>query len=121
MLINRILLGSVAFGVSFVVGLLANPGKMDKALITGALAGTAGVAGALVTDKQRTKREKLYKNSLSAQIQELEGHQTQLQQSLSSVAASKKEAEASIDALQVERGQLMGRVSELNKQRDELN
>lgn len=121
MLINRILLGSVAFGVSFVFGLLANPGKMDKALITGAIAVPASFAGALVADRQRTKREKLYKNSLHAQIQELEGHQTHLQQSLSSVAATKQEAESSIDALQIERGQLLGRVSELNKQRDELN
>ncbi len=116
---NRILLGSVAFGISFLLGLLANR-DITKALLTGVIAIPATYTGAMIADKRRIYQEKLLRGSLQNQIEELAAEQTQLYQSLAAATATRQEVEASINALQGERSHLLNRVSELHIQRNEL-
>lgn len=116
---NRFLLGSVAFGVSFLLGLLANR-DITKALLTGVIAIPATYTGAMIADKRRIYQEKLLRGSLQNQIEELVEEQTQLYQSLAAATATRQEVEASINALQSERSHLLSRVSELHIQRNEL-
>lgn len=118
-LANRILLGSVAFGVSFGLGLLANR-NLNQALLAGIITVPATYIGVAIADKRRAYQERLLKNSLHIQIQELEAEEVQLYQSLSAATATRHEVEASINALQSERSYLLNRVSELHSQRNEL-
>lgn len=117
--VNRILLGSVAFSVSFLLGLLVNR-DINKALLTGAITVPATYAGATIAEKRRIYQEKLLRGSLQNQIQELLEEENQLYQSLASATATRQEVEASINALQGERSQLLNRVSDLHLQRNEL-
>src|SRR5919199_1042176 len=117
--VNRILLGSVAFSVSFVLGLLANR-DINKALLTGVITVPGTYAGSAIAEKRRIYQEKLLRGSLQNQIQELEEEESQLYQSLASATATRQEVEASINALQGERSQLLNRVSDLHIQRNEL-
>lgn len=116
---NRILLGSVAFSVSFVLGLLANR-DINKALLAGIITVPGTYAGAAIVEKRRIYQEKLLRGSLQNQIQELEEEEHQLYQSLAAATATRQEVEASINALQGERSQLLNRVSDLHLQRNEL-
>ncbi|HBY77407.1 MAG TPA: hypothetical protein DEG47_10495, partial [Cyanobacteria bacterium UBA11148] len=116
-LVNRILLGAIAFGVSFGIGLFTNP---NQALLNGAITVLASYTGVLVADKQRIKQEKLLKGSLRNQIQEFQEEETRLYELVSEAIATKQELEASINALQSERSQILYRVSELHTQRNEL-
>lgn len=118
-LANRILLCSVAFGVSSILGLLANR-DFQKALLTGVITVPAAYAGTAIADNRRIKQEKLLRNSLQNQIEALEEEEIQLYQSLSAATTTRQDVEASINALQAERSQLLGRVSELHHQRNEL-
>lgn len=117
--VNRILLGSVAFSVSFVLGLVANR-DINKALLTGVITVPGTYAGAAIVEKRRIYQEKLLRGSLQNQIQELEEEESQLYQSLAAATATRQEVEASINALQSERSQLLNRVSDLHLQRNEL-
>jgi chromosome segregation ATPase len=116
---NRILLGSVAFSVSFVLGLLANR-DLTKALLTGIITIPGTYAGAAIADRRRIYQERLVKGSLQNQIQELVDEESQLYQSLAAATATRQEVEASINALQGERSQLLNRVSDLHAQRNDL-
>lgn len=117
--VNRILLGSVAFSVSFLLGLLMNR-DINKALLTGVITVPATYAGVTIAEKRRISQEKLLRGSLQNQIQELLEEENQLYQSLASATATRQEVEASINALQGERSQLLNRVSDLHIQRNEL-
>lgn len=118
-LANRILLGSVAFGVSFGLGLLANR-NLNQALLAGIITVPATYIGVAIADKRRAYQERLLRSSLQIQIQDLEAEEAQLYQSLSAATATRHEVEASINALQSERSYLLNRVSELHTQRNEL-
>ena len=117
--VNRILLGSVAFSVSFLLGLLVNR-DINKALLTGVITVPGTFAGAAIAEKRRIYQEKLLRGSLQNQIQELLEEENQLYESLASATATRQEVEASINALQGERSQLLNRVSDLHIQRNEL-
>lgn len=117
--VNRILLSSVAFSVSFLLGLLANR-DISKALLTGIITLPATYAGVAIADRRRIYQEKLLRGSLQHQIQELQDEYTHLYQSLASATATRQEVEASINALQGERAHLLNRVSELHAQRNQL-
>jgi chromosome segregation ATPase len=117
--VNRILLGSVAFSVSFCLGLLANR-DLQKALLTGAITVPATYAGTLIADKRQINQERLLRGDLESEIQELEEEEAQLYESLYAATATRQEVEASINALQSERSQLLNRVSDLHSQRNEL-
>jgi chromosome segregation ATPase len=116
---NQILLGSVAFGVSFILGLGMNR-DISKALLTGIITVPAAYAGVFIAEKRRISQEKLLRSYLHNQIQELEAEEAQLYHSLASATATRQEIEASINALHGERVQLLGRVSELHNQRNKL-
>lgn len=116
---NQIFMGSVAFSVSFVVGLLTTS-NLSKGLLTGTITGITTCAGATIAEKRRIHQEKLLRGSLQNQIQELVEEENQLYQSLASATATRQEVEASINALQGERSQLLNRVSELHSQRNEM-
>jgi chromosome segregation ATPase len=117
--VNRILLGSVAFSVSFLLGLLVNR-DINKALLTGVITVPGTFAGAAIAEKRRIYQEKLLRGSLQNQIQELLEEENQLYESLASATATRQEVEASINALQGERSQLLNRVSDLHLQRNDL-
>jgi chromosome segregation ATPase len=117
--VNRILLGSVAFSVSFLLGLLVNR-DINKALLTGVITVPATYAGAAIVEKRRISQEKLLRGSLQNQIQELLEEENQLYESLASATTTRQEVEASINALQGERSQLLNRVSDLHLQRNDL-
>lgn len=117
--VNRILLGSVAFSVSFLLGLLVNR-DINKALLTGVITVPATYAGAAIIEKRRIYQEKLLRGSLQNQIQELLEEENQLYESLASATTTRQEVEASINALQGERSQLLNRVSDLHLQRNDL-
>lgn len=117
--VNQIVLGSVAFCISFGLGLLANR-DFTKALLTGAITIPATYAGIIVSSRRRTNQEKWIRASLLSQIQELEDEENQLQQSLYTATVTRQQIEASINALQSERTQLLNRVSELHFKRNEL-
>ncbi|HEY9633862.1 MAG TPA: tellurite resistance TerB C-terminal domain-containing protein [Coleofasciculaceae cyanobacterium] len=117
--VNQILLGSVAFSVSFGLGLLANR-DLNKALLAGVITVPAAYAGVVIVDKRRLKQEKWARVSLLNQIQELEEEENQLYQSLYAATSTRQQIEASINALQSERSHLLNRVSDLHHQRNEL-
>ena len=75
---NKILISSLAFGVSFGVGMLISDKNINQSLVTGGLAGTAGLIGASVA---RTKKEELPEGINS--LEELKAKETELQKSLS--------------------------------------
>ena len=116
---NRIVLGSVAFGVSFGLGLIANR-DFKKAWLTGLITLPASYVGTVVAEQRRTNQEKLIRAALQNQVQVLEGQQTLVHQSLYAATATRQEVEASINALQGERSNLLSRVSELHNQRNAL-
>ncbi|MBE9125482.1 MULTISPECIES: tellurite resistance TerB C-terminal domain-containing protein [unclassified Coleofasciculus] len=116
-LVNQILLGAVAFAVSFGIGLFTNP---NKALLNGAITVVASSVGAMVAEKRRLEQEKRHKHSLLNQIQDFEEEESLLYESLSKAMAIEHQLEASVSALQGERSQLLHRISELHTQRNEL-
>ena len=118
-LVNQLLLGSVAFSISFILGLLVHRDSY-KAFLTGGVTVTACYAAATVTNRRRTHQEQQDRDSLSSQIQSLEKKETQISQSLTSATALQQELEASIKALQTERTQLLHRITELHCQRNSL-
>ena len=116
--VNWVVLGSVTFVVSLILGLLLN---REKVLLTGAIAVSAGYVGAVVAEKRRINQEKRLRGSLEHEIQILEEEEIQLLESLSAATATRHEVEASINALQAERSQLLNRVSELHDQRSKIH
>ena len=118
-LVNQLFLGSIAFSISFILGLLAHR-NLAKALLTGVITVPACYSAATVVNRRRRQQEKQTHYSLYSQIQLLERKETQLYQTLASAAEIKQELEASVHALQVERNQLLHRVSELHCQRNGL-
>lgn len=118
--VNQIFFGSVAFGVSFGIGLLANR-DLNKALLTGAITIPATYAGAVITDKRRTNQEKLLRGSLRNQVQELEQQQIKLHQTLSAKTAELQKKETNRNFLQTELGQLQNQIAEQLHLKEGLN
>lgn len=116
--VNWVVLGSVTFVVSLILGLLLN---RDKVILTGAIAVSAGYVGAVIAEKRRINQGKRLRGSLENEIQVLEAEEIQLLESLSAATATRQEVEASINALQAERSQLLNRVSELHDQRSKIH
>lgn len=119
-LVNRIMLGSVAFCVSFGLGLLTNR-SWERALLTGLITIPACYAAYFVSGRRGTNQEKLLRNKLPTNIKELVSQREQLHRSLYLTHTTLKQLEASVNTLQIERSQLLNRVSELHNQREGLN
>jgi chromosome segregation ATPase len=114
---NRLFVGSVAFGASFLVGLLLHR-NFRTALLTGTLAGAATSVGAVVADSRRFHRGQWRIDFLEKEIRALEAEELELLDLLSEVSVTKQQLEASIGALHGERTQLLARVGELHNQRN---
>ena len=99
---NRILLSSVAFSVSFFIGLVANR-DFGKALLTGVITVPATYAGTLVVENKQRKQ----KNFLLNEIQAIDGERQDLEEHLY--------------YLQSSLNQLNLQVTERHNQRDVLN
>lgn len=108
---NWIVLGSVAFGVSVCLSLLANR-DITKAFFTGAITIPATYIGAVIIHKRRIYQEKLLINSLHSQIQELEWRKADLNEFLLAALTEEQEVEASINSLESELHYLRSQVSE---------
>ena len=53
--VNKILLSSLAFGVSFGIGMLFSDGNFKKALAVGGIGGVSVFAGTVITDKEQNE------------------------------------------------------------------
>lgn len=114
-LANHIILGTVAFSVSVSIGLFTNP---EKVLLNGVITVLASSAGSIVANKRLMKQEKRHIGSLLNQIEEFEAEKSLIYESVSQGMEAKQQLEASINALQIERSQLLIRVSQLHEQRN---
>jgi hypothetical protein len=125
--INKVLLSSVAFGVSFGIGMLVSENKIKNALTTGALAATAGFAGTLVSDakhreaeRKKADGENLVEDSLPTGVHELKSQEDGLHQSIAEATMRMQEVETGINSLQTEHAQLLENISDLNSQKQQL-
>lgn len=118
--INKVLLSSVAFGVSFGIGMLISKADIKNALTTGALAATAGFAGTLVSERKKADGENSVEDSLSTGVRELKIQEDRLHQSITEATMRMEEVEASINSLQTEHAQLVENISDLNSQKQQL-
>ena len=118
--INQLVLGSVAFGVSFGIGLFVLR-NFREALLAGVITVPSTYAGVIIAKQNRLRQERQLRFHLYDEIQELEAEEVQLQQSLSAAAEIIQEVEARNYALQTESNHLLNRVSELHNQRNSLH
>lgn len=89
---NRLLLlGSVAFGVSFGLSLLVNR-HIKTAFLTGLITVPATFSGVVAVNRKQKTQQKRTLTALQAQIHRLKKRETQMNQSLlASAARSKRE------------------------------
>lgn len=120
MLKNPFLLVSVAFGVSFSLSLVVKR-DIKTAFLTGLITVPATFSGVVaVTSKQRTQ-QKLTLTDLEGQIYQLEGWETQLNQSLLALAAEKQRTETNINFLKTELSQLYVKNTEQRSYQQQLS
>lgn len=115
-IINWLVLGSIAFGVSFFLSLMASQ-DFGKAFFTGIVTIPATFAGAVVIHKRRLHRERRFRNSLISQIQELEAHKEDMNQYIFDALSEEQGLEASINNLKSELNYLRTQVAEGYNQR----
>jgi chromosome segregation ATPase len=123
---NRILLCSVALGVSCGIGLIVSR-ELGKALITAAIATTASFIGATVVDRKTLKQERIIRNSyknkvqaLENEISQLESYENQLRQSLMTTTNVKQEIEVSLNDLIIEKKNLINQIEQLSKKQEAI-
>lgn len=117
---NWLVLGSVAFGVSLCLSLIASQ-DFGKAFFTGVITIPATYAAAVVIHKRRLNREKRFRNSLVNQIQELEAYQEDMNQYLVDALSEEQGLEASINNLKSELNYLRSQVSDFYNQRKSIS
>lgn len=117
---NRLLLlGSVAFGVSFSLSLLVNR-NIKTAFLTGLITVPATFSGLVVVNRiQRTQRHRTL-TALQTQIHRLKKRETQLNQFFSASATEKQRAEANLNFLKSELSQLYIQTSEQRSYQQQL-
>jgi chromosome segregation ATPase len=113
MISNRLILGIVAFGVSFGISLVLS-WDFGKAILTGIITVPATYLAALYVDKRRRNHEMLILDSLHRRIKELET-------SKSRMIAESNQLEILHTSLYTETKQLQNQALERRKQRDILN
>ncbi len=117
---NQILLGAVAFSVSFCVTLVVNR-DIKQAFFTGLTTVPATYSATVIINRRRINQGKGLIDSLQEQILELEEYKTDLNQFVCEALAEEQEVEASINALQSELDHLRTKLSEGYNQRKEQN
>ena len=117
---NQMLLGAVAFGVSFCVTFVVNR-DVRQAGFTGLITVPATYSATMLINLRRIKQGKRLVNSLEAQVLELEEYKIDLNQFIGEVLAEEQEVEASIYALQGELDHLRIKLSQGYNQKKEQN
>lgn len=117
---NWIVLGLVAFGVSFCLSLIANR-DIGKAMLTAVITIPATYAGSVVIHKRRISHDKRFRNSLQSKIQELEAYKEDLNEYLFEALAEEQAIEANLNTLKSELNYLRGQVSEGYNQRKSIS
>lgn len=117
---NCLLLGSVAFGVSFSLSVLVNR-DIKTALLTGLITVPASFSGLVaVNRRQRTQRHRTL-TALQTQIHQLKKRETQLNQFFSANATEKQRAEVDLNFLKTELSQLYIQTSEQRSYKQQLS
>ena len=117
---NQILLGAVAFSVSFCVTLVVNR-DIKPAFFTGLITVPATYTATVIVNRRRINHGKMLIESLQNQILELEEYKTDLSQFVYEALAEEQEVEASINALQSELDHLRTKLSEGYNHRKQQN
>lgn len=118
MLVNRILLGSAAFGLSFGLSFAAER-NVQRSLLTGLIAPGA-YAGAVALDDRQKRRVKLAGQAIAGQLQAAEQRQAELEQALLTATTKKQAAETSLSYLQTEIEQLKAQIQTQKQREQEL-
>ncbi|MCW6035161.1 hypothetical protein K4A83_02585 [Spirulina subsalsa FACHB-351] len=118
-LVNQVILGSIAFSLSFGLGLLLSR-EFKQGVLTGiaALPGSYGCAIALY--RQRVQQDKKFKQGLHHQIQLLRQQRESCHQEMAIALNQQQNLESNLHALYSEREQILMRVAELHQYRKEL-
>lgn len=124
---NRIIFGSVVFGMGLGMALLAFR-DLKTALLAGVVTVPASYTGIIMLDRRRNRQQKLLQDSLENRLEDLkqevsnlELHENQLNYSVGVSMTLYREVEVSVEALQTERNNLLNRISELHQQRGQLH
>lgn len=117
---NWLVLGSVAFGVSFVLNLMVNR-DFGKAFFAGVITIPAAFVSEAVIRKRRLNRERRFRNSLSSQIQELEAYKDDMNQYIIDALSEEQGLEASLNNLRSELSYVRSQVSEGYNQRKAIS
>lgn len=117
---NRLLLGSVAFGVGFGLSLLVNR-DIKPALLTGLIAVPATFTGVFAVNGKQRIQQKPTLTALKAQIYQLERWETELHQSISEIAAEKQRTEVNVNFLKTELSQLYAQIAEERSYKQQLS
>lgn len=110
---NRLIIGIVAFGVSFGLSLVLS-WNFTNALLTGVITVPATYLSALFVDKRRRNHEMLILDSLQRRIRDLEGLKSRF-------IVEMNQIEAHNASLYAESSKLQNQVLERHNQRDSLN
>lgn len=118
---NRLLLlGSVAFGVSFGLSLLVNR-HIKTAFLTGLITVPATFSGVVAVNRKQKTQQKRTLTALQAQIHRLKKRETQMNQSFLASAAELERTEVDLNLLQTELNQLYIQNSEQRSEKQQLN
>lgn len=117
---NRLLLGSVAFSVSFVLSLFVNR-DIKTALLTGLITVFATFVGVVAVNRKKITQQKLILNKLEIKIYQLERWETQLNQSLLAITSEKQRTETTINFLKTELSQLYTQIAEQRSYKQQLS
>lgn len=122
MLKNRLLVGLVAFAVSFGISLVTSRFKdPSKALLTGFIAIPAALVAALVSERRVDSPAKMRMETLKSHVRALQRKRAEVYQELVAIAAERQQVEASFNALQMQLRQLQIQSSNLWHQKEELS
>lgn len=117
---KMLLLGSVAFGVSFALSLLINR-DIKPALISGLITIPATLSGVFVINRKQRIKQKQTLTTLQSQIHQLQRQETQLNQSLGAIASEQQRTKSNINFLKTELNQLYAQIAEHRSHKQQLN
>lgn len=120
MIKNLLLLGSVAFGVSFALSLLINK-EIKPALISGLITVPATFSGVFVVNRKQRIKQKQTLTTLQSQIYQLQRQETQLNQSFGAIVTEQQRTKSNINFLKTELNQLYAQIAEQRSYKQQLN
>ncbi|WP_017306762.1 tellurite resistance TerB C-terminal domain-containing protein [Spirulina subsalsa] len=118
-LVNQVILGSIAFSLSFGLGLLLSR-EFKQGVLTGIAALPASYGCAIALYRKRVQQDKQLKQGLHHQIQLLLQQRDNCQEEIAIALHQRQTLESNLDALYSEREQILMRVAELHQYRKEL-